>query len=225
MDAHPLTTEPRTDRGKGAARQMRMRNKIPGVLYGPGMEPATLALAPKELNEALSGPYRRNQLLQLKLADTEHLALVRELQVHPVTRAFLHVDFYRVDPEREVEVAVPLRTQGKAKGVVSGGELRVTLRDVPVRARPTAIPAEIVVNVSELDLGDVVRGSDLPLPEGVSTTLDPHRSVVACSVPRRQKDEDEEKGAEGAAGAEGARATASSAGDAEAPAAEGEKKD
>lgn len=224
MDAHTLTTEPRADRGKGAARQLRMRDKIPGVLYGPGVEPTAIALAPKELHAALSGPYRRNQLMQLKLQDTEHFALVRELQVHPVTRAFLHVDFYRVDTEKVIEVPVPLRTEGKAKGVVAGGEVRVTLRHVPVRARPGDVPAEIMVDVSELDMNEFIRAKDLPLPEGVTTALEPERTVIACSVPRRQKEEEEETAA-AAGGAEGAAPATSSAGDADAPPAESEKKD
>ena len=219
MDATPLTTELRTDRGKGAARQLRMNDKMPGVLYGPGLEPIALTVAPKELAHALSGPYRRNQLLSLKVQDKEHLALIRELQVHPVTRAPLHADFYRVDPEQSVEVLVPLKVSGRAKGVVAGGELRVLYRDLPVRAKPANIPSEIAIDVTNLELNETIDVSSLAPGEGAEVAMPGTRHVVVCQMPRRRPEEEE-----GAGGPPGAPGAAPAAGG-EAAAAEPEKKD
>jgi large subunit ribosomal protein L25 len=231
MDALPLTTEPRTGRGKSPNRQLRMQSKMPAVLYGPGFEPVALSVVPKELATALASPHRRNQLLSLRVANTDHLALIRELQVHPVTRVLLHVDFYRVDPEQPVDVTVPLKIEGRAKGVVDGGEVRVMFRDLPVRAKPTEIPVGITFDVSELNLGDVVSASALPVPAGVVVALDPERTVIACAMPRRQEEEEAAAeaaaavpGAEGAAAAPGAEGAAPGAPAADAKAKPGDAK-
>lgn len=211
MDALLLQTEPRAATGKGPARQLRGGGRVPAVLYGPGTEPVMLSLAPKELTAILATKHRRNQLVDLRVGAAQHLAMIRELQVHPVTRAFLHVDFLKVDPAREIEVRVPLLATGRPKGVLAGGELREQFRHLPVRAKPADVPTDITVDVSELDLNQSVHVKDLPLPPGVTVALDPERTVFSCAIPRRPAEEEE------AAAAAAAPAT----GEAGAPAEEG----
>jgi len=121
MNTHTLTTEAREQTGKAAARQLRNRGLVPAVYYGPGQEPAGLAVSPKELTAALSTQFGRNALIRLQVAGTEVLAMVQDLQIHPVTRKPVHVDFYRVDGEQPIERRVPFTADGKAKGVVAGG--------------------------------------------------------------------------------------------------------
>src|SRR5262249_16483754 len=133
MEPLTLTTEARSERGKGAARRLRARGFIPGVFYGRSDKAVEVALQPKSLTPALSSPQRRNTLLKLTVAGQEHLCMIKEVQVHPVTRAILHVDLYKVTLEQEVLAMVPFISEGRAKGVVAGGEITVIYRELPVR--------------------------------------------------------------------------------------------
>src|SRR5262245_46023869 len=109
MEKQTIPAEVRKEGGKGPARQLRMKGKVPAVLYGPGGETEALALDPALLVKALSSPFRRNQLLELDIAGKKQLAIVKDLDVHPVSRAIRHADFYRVAIERAVVYEIPLK--------------------------------------------------------------------------------------------------------------------
>jgi large subunit ribosomal protein L25 len=198
MEALKLATESRTETGKGAARRARAAGMIPAVFYGPKSKPVSVTVAPKAFTAALSTPHRRNALIELDLAGQSHYAMIKELQVHPVTRKVLHVDFYEVALEDKVSTHVPFVADGRAKGVIAGGELNVIYRELPVRAAPGYIPAVIHVDVTNMALGDYLRTKDLQLPEGVEVTFDPERSLVTCLEPRKRPT-DEDEAAPGAA--------------------------
>jgi large subunit ribosomal protein L25 len=213
MQTHTLTTEARDTTGKGAARQLRARGLVPAVFYGPETKPAGLAVSPKELTAALSTPHGRNALITINVGGKDELAMVQDLQIHPVTRKPIHVDFYRVDQAQPIVRKVPFVAEGKAKGVVAGGELVVIYRDLELRAKPDQFPASIKVDVTPLDIGDHIKAKDLPLPEGVEVTLPPERNVVSCVTMRKRKEEEEAAAAAapGAAGAPAAGASPSKA--------------
>jgi large subunit ribosomal protein L25 len=191
MQTHTLSTEAREQTGKGAARQLRQRGLVPAVYYGPGHTPTGLSVSPKELSAALSTEFGRNALITLKIAGKDELAMVQDLQVHPVTRKPIHVDFYRVDSERLIERRVPFVAEGKAKGVVGGGELVVIYRDLPLRAKPGQFPSKITVDVTPLDIGDHIKVGELKLPEGVEAVLPSERNVVSVVTMRKRKEEEE----------------------------------
>ncbi|MFM2420750.1 MAG: hypothetical protein RL385_5473, partial [Pseudomonadota bacterium] len=136
METQTLPAEVRTGRGKGSARQLRMQGKIPAVLYGAGGETEVLSVDPVLLTKVLTTPYRRNQLIELDINGRKQFATVKDLDVHPVSRALRHADFFRVSLETPGLYEVPLRTTGRAKGVVKGGELRVHFRTLPIRVAP-----------------------------------------------------------------------------------------
>lgn len=218
MEPLALPTETRSETGKGANRRLRARGLTPGVFYGPTAKQAVqLAVSPKALLHALATPYRRNQVMALDVAGERKLAMVRELQVHPLTREVQHVDFYEVSLDRTIDVRVPFLTEGRAKGVIAGGEITAIFRDVPLRATPNRVPSEIKVDVTNMELGDVMRVKDLALPEGVSALLDPERSLVTCAEPRKRPTDEEEAAAAGAT--PGAPAAGAAAGASAAPAA------
>lgn len=191
MEPFSLGIEVRTETGKGAARKMRAKGLVPGVFYGRDAKTLGVAIAPKALTQALSTPQRRNVLLKLDAHGETHLAMVKELQLHPVSRAVLHVDLYKVSLEQRVLASVPLLTEGRAKGVIEGGEITVVYRDVPLRCTPDKIPAEIKVDVTNMALGDSLRAKDIALPEGVEIMFDPERSLVTCAEPRKLPPEEE----------------------------------
>lgn len=204
MQTHTLTTEARDATGKGANRQLRARGLVPAVFYGPETKPAGLAISPKELTAALSTPYGRNALITLKIGGKDELAMVQDLQIHPVTRKPIHVDFYRVDQAQPIMRKVPFIAEGRAKGVVAGGELVVIYRDLVLRAKPDQFPASIKADVSPLDIGDHIKVKDLQLPEGVEVVLPPERNVVSCVTMRKRKEDEEAAAAAAAPGAPGA---------------------
>lgn len=201
MEKQTLTAEVRKLRGKGPARQLRVQGKIPAVLYGPGGDTESITVDPAALTKSLSGPYAKNQLLELDIAGKKQYATIKDLDVHPVTRAIRHADFYRVSLDSPATYEVPLKTTGRAKGVVKGGELRALFRTLPVRVTPDKVPAEIMLNVENLDMLESIRAKDIQLEHG-ELVLPAERAVV--SVTTERKVVAEEEGAPGAAGAGGA---------------------
>jgi large subunit ribosomal protein L25 len=212
MQSHTLTTEARTQTGKGPARQLRAAGKLPAVFYGAGTEPKSLAVSPKELTAALSTEFGRNAVVTLNIDGKQELALVQDLLVHPVTRKPLHVDFHRVDPEQTLVREVPVVVEGKAKGVVAGGEITLVYRALPLSAKPGHHPARLTLDVSNLDIGDHIKVKELPLPAGVTVALPLERNVVSCATIRKRAEEEvAAPGAPGAAPAAGAAAAPAAA--------------
>ena len=178
METTKLQAEVRTQCGKGPARRLRASGKVPAVFYGPGMTPTPLTVDPKELEKHLRGPFGRNTLFEVTFGSDKALAMIRELTVEPVSRSLIHADFYKVDLERAVEAKVPLKTTGRAAGVIAGGKLNVTRRDLPVVCKPNLIPAEIVIDVSDVEMHQSVSVKELQLPEGVRVALRPELTLA-----------------------------------------------
>lgn len=195
---HTLVAEARPTTGKGAARQLRAKGLVPAVYYGPGHEPTGLAVSPKELIAALTSAHGRNTLIKLQIGGKSEMAMVQDVQIHPVTRHPLHVDFYRVDLEREIEREVTFVADGRAKGVVAGGEMTVIYRALPLRAKPGAFPSSVHADVTNLEIGDHVKVKDVKVPAGVTVALPSERNVISVTTVRKRK-EDEEAAAPGAA--------------------------
>lgn len=182
MSVLELAAETREAGGKGAARKLRAAGSIPGIVYGPGGEPTAISLSPKALTAALKTPHRRNAVIKVQVGDKTELVMVKDLEVHPVTEAILHVDFYRVSADRPVQVKVPVLTQGRAVGVQRGGGMRKMRRDIPVRVNPLKIPEAVHCDVSNLDLGGTFAVSDLSLDAEVEVLLDAKTKLVQITA-------------------------------------------
>ena len=204
MSEYQLTAEPRTDTGKGAARRIRASGRVPAVLYGHGIKPEPLSVDARDFSQALrSGG--ANALLQLQFGSDRHLALAREIQRHPVRGSYIHVDFLVVRRGEMVTVSVPVHLVGEAPGVVQGGILDQDLHQLSVEAEVTAVPEAIEGDVSGLQIGDVLRVSELKVPSGATILDDLEASVVSVIAPTVERVEAEEEVAEGeAAAGEGA---------------------
>jgi large subunit ribosomal protein L25 len=207
-----LVVEARTGTGKGVARRLRAGGRIPGVLYGRGREPLPIALDPRALERALRAG-GANTLLDLTVAGRaqqgETVVLVKELQRDPLLGAILHADLYQVDLSRAVEVDVPIHLVGKARGIELGGILEHTLREVRLECLPRAIPEAIELDVSSLDIGDVLHVRDLPFPKDVTLVTDGDLSVVHVALPAAEPAPEEAAAAAAEAPAEGAAPAAS----------------
>jgi len=208
METTTLQAEVRDSRGKGPARRLRAEGKVPGVFYGPGVEPTPLTLPPKELTKALRGERGRNVVFKLSLDGKDELAMVKDLTTDPVTQELLHIDLYRIIEDKVLEVNVPFRTYGRSVGVVQGGVLNVTRRVLPLRTTPANIPVSIEVDVTHLALKDTISVEDIELPEGVECGLQPKLTLVIILEPRKATAAEAEEDAAAAAAAEAAKPVA-----------------
>jgi large subunit ribosomal protein L25 len=207
--------------GSAASRRLRGDGTIPGVLYGHGMTPLSLAVERRELRVALSGAAGVNTVLDLTVDGTIYPAIVKELQRHPVRRTVVHVDFIQVNLDEEITVSVPLRLVGEAKEVEQeGGLVDPAVDSIEVVTTPRNIPDEFVVDVSEMTMDTVIRLSDVAMPAGVTATGDPESPVVTVLTMRAEVAELE--AAEAELAEEQAAAAAAEAGEEAAPAEGGE---
>ena len=195
METTTLQAEVRTTCGKGPARRLRASGKVPGVFYGPGADPTPLTLSPGELTKGLRSERGRNAVFTLKVDGKDELAIVKDVATDPLTRQLLHVDLYRVFEDQELDVKVPLRTVGKAIGVVQGGVLNVTRRVLPLQAKPGDIPVAIEVDVTSLNLKQTISVKDLDLPTGVICTLPSELTLVLVLEARTVAEEVTEEAA------------------------------
>lgn len=198
--AEAINATLRTEFGKGAARRNRRANLIPAVLYGHGTDPVHLALPSHETFLILKAT--SNALLELSFDGGSELALVKDVQKDVVTNDIEHIDLLLVRRGEKVNVEVSVVTEGEsAPGTIHS----VELQSLAVEALATAIPEHIVVSVEGLEDGTVVRVSDLALPEGTTTEIDPESPVVVISIPRLEEEleELEAENAEGTEAAEG----------------------
>ncbi|HYP22064.1 MAG TPA: 50S ribosomal protein L25/general stress protein Ctc [Actinomycetota bacterium] len=176
-----LQAKVRSDAGKGSARRTRAAGRVPGVVYGRGMDPVAISVDRREFVTALLSDSGMNTLLDLEIDGDTTLALTKELQRDPVRGTLLHADFVKIDRTVEVEVEVPVHIVGEAPGAKEGGVLENPLFTVHVRSLPGDVPESIDADVSTLNLGDSLRVSDLA--EGRSfTILDDPETVVASVV-------------------------------------------
>jgi large subunit ribosomal protein L25 len=183
-------------------------------VYGHGMEPLVVSVNGRDLRHVLSA-HGLNQVLTLEVGGTKHLVMARQLQRHPVRHTVAHVDFQVVRRDEVVSANVAVVVQGTAISVTrEGGLIEHPLTSLAVRATPENIPSEITVDVSGMTVGDVIRVSDLKLPAGVTTDIDPEEVVVLAAASRVAAEvaEAEEAAAEAAeAEAGGGEATPESA--------------
>lgn len=164
--------------GKGTARKLRHNGLIPAVVYGAGEEATSVSVDPKTLTDIFTETQNLNTIVNLDIDGTEFPCLVRQVQRHPVSRKLLHVDFYKVPLEDEVVVRVPVRGVGRAKGMAIGGRLRLIRREVKVSCNYKFIPAHIDCDITPMEIGDMVKASELPMPEGCSLVAENDFNVL-----------------------------------------------
>jgi large subunit ribosomal protein L25 len=204
-----LNAERRQGTGKGVARKLRARGRVPAVLYGHGVEPTPIAVDAKDLFHVLHTSAGANVLIDLRVDGTGHLALAREVQRDHIKGEYVHVDFFAVRRDEEVKVTVPVRIVGEAPGVKQGGLLEHHLWEVQLQSRVDRVPEAIDADVSDLGIGDALKVGDLRIPEGASLLTDPEDTVVSVVTPQvLEVVEAEAAGAEEAEAVEGAEAPA-----------------
>ncbi|GAB6063694.1 50S ribosomal protein L25 [Deferrisoma palaeochoriense] len=200
-----FSVEPKEGVGKGVARKLRAAGRTPGVVYGPEMAPKMVTFREQDLVRALRTPAERNVFLRLRSSDPDlegARVIVKDLQVDPVKRRFIHADFYKLDPDRVIHATVPVHLEGTPIGVKLGGILQVVRRELRVACKPDDLPDAITLDVTELKPGESVHVRDLTPPEGVRILTSPELAVCVIVAPSGYAEEGEEEAEEETAEAE-----------------------
>ncbi len=179
-----IEVERRTTAGKGSSRRLRQQGKIPAVVYGGGKETIPVIIDRHAVTELLRQETGRNTVFLLKMKGTklERLAMLRDAQVDPRTRQFVHLDFIRVMKGQRVRVEVPVHLVGEAPGVKVGGFLDWATRTLSLECPADSIPAAINVDISKLELGQHLAAGDVALPADAKLLDDPHTVVVTVEA-------------------------------------------
>lgn len=165
-----LTAQLRDDKGKGASRRLRRTGWVPGILYGAGKEPRSIALRDNELANALSNESFYSNIFTIKVGDVEQDCILKDLQRHPAREEAMHVDLMRIVAGQALKTTIQLHFIGEeqAPGVkTEGGAFSRNLVDVEITCLPKDLPEFIEVDVSGMHKDETLHLSDLVLPEGV----------------------------------------------------------
>ncbi len=213
MEQLELKAKVRKTIGNGPARALRRDGKVPAVLYGPKTEPVLLSVEVRDIEQVLKSGNVGQVLLNLIIQngqETTRPAMIKELQAHPVSGRFLHIDFYEIDLARKIRVGVPVVATGQSIGVELGGLLQIVRRELEVLCLPTQIPESIEVDVTNLDVGDSIHVEEIQVEGDVEIPADVNFTVVTILAPKveAEPEEEEEELEEEAEVAEGEEAEA-----------------
>jgi large subunit ribosomal protein L25 len=191
MQQKQMNIELRTKTGTGVSRRLRMADMVPGVVYGKGLDPVTVSIKSRDLQEAISGAGGQNNLITFIGGGSldQNIAIVADIQRDPIKRTFKHVDLHRINPNEKLRVTVPVVISGTAIGVKEGGLLDQAHHELHIECLPGNIPDSITIDVTDLKVGDSVHVSEIPLPEGIVILDQPKIPVV--SVLGKAKEEEE----------------------------------
>lgn len=223
MELQALTVKLREDTGKGPIGRLRRTGTVPAVLYGENKEPVSLSIDYREFQVLVHGKQGEHALVDLKIDDKPELggpAMLKEVQHHPVRNTYMHADLMRIDLKKKIRTMVPIKLEGRAKGVIEGGLLDHQVREVEVECVPFDVPQFVFGQIEDLDIGHSLHVSELQVAESVTVLTPGDRSVVAVHAPRVVAEaapaeegvegvegETPGEGAEGATPAEGAESS------------------
>ena len=186
--------------GSSATRRLRAQDQIPAVVYGLGMDPLSISVDRRDLRQAVSGGAGLNTILDLTVDGTMYPSIIKDVQRHPVRLNITHLDFIQVDLNAEIVVNIPIHLTGESEEVNNNnGLIDQIMNELEVSTTPRNIPEDVVVDVSHMDMDSTIHVEDLDLPDGVTATADPERTVVTVSIMRTPVLDEEAAEAEAAA--------------------------
>ena len=174
--------------GKRSASSLRRQHSIPGVIYGAQMASTAIYVSESTVLK-YNQKGHENTLFTLRSKDQQLnnvAVLIKEIDIHPISRRPLHIDFYAVDLNKKVRVFVDVQFEGKAKGLITGGQFTVVNRRVEVECMPDNIPEALFIDISNLDIGDVLHVSDLPLSENIKFISHEKMTIAILSAPESE---------------------------------------
>lgn len=201
-----IAAEVREGTGKGSARAVRRMGRVPAVIYGGKAAPEIITIPFKELEQHMKTGRLMSTLVEIDLNGSSQRALPRDVQLHPVSDAPLHVDFLRL--EKGAKIAVMVRVnftdEEESPGLKRGGVLNAVRRELELMCPADAIPESIEVSLDGLEINDIIHISAVTLPDGVTPTIsDRDFTVASIAAPTVVRDEEAAEGEEGVEGVEG----------------------
>lgn len=180
MQQTQMKVEIRTSTGKGISRKLRAAGRIPGIVYGRGVEPIAVSLEPKALSAAIAGEGGLNNLITLECAGDldKVVVIVSDIQRDALKRAPEHVDLHRVNMNEKVRVSVPVSLKGTAAGVKEGGLLDFAHHSLHIECLPGEIPEHIEVDITDLKIGHAIHVEEIPFPQGIKCLDNPKAAVI-----------------------------------------------
>ena len=197
LEFHNLSAKSRTSKGNSPARALRREGAIPAVIYGPGKDAVSLSVGIYDLEQVLKAARSGQVFVNLAIegGDTRK-AMLKELQRHPVKGNFIHADFYEIAMDRKVNVMIPITTVGKSQGVEMGGMLQIIRRELEAWCMPSDIPENIVIDITNLGMGESVHVEDIELEGDVELIHDVNFTVLTVLSGRKAEEEEAEEGEE-----------------------------
>jgi large subunit ribosomal protein L25 len=210
LNSIELQVSTRTGTGNGPARVLRREGRVPAILYGPADKPQMLSVGIRDFEDIVKESNVGRSIFNLVIDGGKETkaTMIKELQTHPVHHSLIHIDFYAVDMARKVRVNVPVVTTGKSKGVEMGGMLQIIRRDLEVLCLPNAIPQDITIDISQLDVGQSVHVEDIQLDGDVELPHEVNFTVLTILSQKKAEVEEAEEGEEVAEAAEEEEAAA-----------------
>ena len=197
MELIELKANIRATVGNGPARRLRQAGQIPAVLYGPKTESVLLTVNKSDLDLALKQGRSGQIILNLVVQDNGETytrpAMIKELQLHPVSRSYLHIDFYEINLDKKITVAIPIVTVGSSVGVERGGVLQIIRRELEVECLPFEVPESIKIDITDLDMGDSIHTGGISLEGDVELLGEDNLTVVTVLSPKLEEEEPEEE--------------------------------
>jgi len=196
MANEQLNSEIRNETGKGQARRLRDLGKIPAIFYGPKVSPVMLSVSYSELEKILRGKSAENIIFDLNISSGKKskpkTVMIKEVQIDPATRQYLHIDLYEIALGEAIEVNIPIILINTPIGVTNGGILQHTRRELSVSLLPKDLVEKIEIDVSNLDIGETMHVRDVPFPTGLKPTEDESLAVASVVAPAVEEEEEEE---------------------------------
>ncbi len=187
-----LTGEARSDLGRRGSRRLRRSGRIPAIVYGGGEEPLAVSLGQNELAHEMGRDGFHTSILTLKVGKASQSVVVKAVQRHPSRPQILHLDFQRIVADQAITLNVPVNVVGEdeAVGIKEGGVVQRLLTDVEISCLPRHLPEYLEIDISALEMNQLLQLSDIVLPEGVSCVALDHgqdQPVVGITMPRREE--------------------------------------
>ena len=197
MELIELSAKIREKAGKGPARQLRQAQKIPAILYGAKTDPTMLSIETGSFVKIIRDHGSTGLFFNLKVEGSdakETIVMLKDMQMDPFGLNYLHVDLHEIDMDTKVHVTVPVETTGVSQGVKMGGLLQIIRRELEVLCKPADTPESIVIDISDLDVGDSVHVEDIDAGPAVEIPHEVNFTVITLVAPTaEEKVEDEEE--------------------------------
>ena len=186
-DEFNLIAEMRDDRGKGASRRLRRQGKVPAIIYGAGRERRALMFDHKLVLRELENASFYSSILTIKVGDESRAAIVKDIQRHPAKKIILHIDFQRIVEDEKIRMQIPIHFLGEEDAIgvkIGGGSVSRLMTELEVSCLPKDLPEFLEVDISELELDQMLHVSNISLPKGVEISeivLEQDQAIVSIA--------------------------------------------